>query len=77
MVKLISHGFKIILLVSVFVDEKGTLIGIQTVKGQVDETSKEAYHLVDGISGATMTSKGLNQYLLKDLKLYDPYFSKD
>ena len=59
-----------------FVDENGTLIGIQTVKGQVDDTSKEAYHLVDGISGATMTSRGLNQFLLKDLKLYDPYFSK-
>jgi len=59
-----------------FVDENGILIGIQTVKGQVDETSREAYHLVDGISGATMTSKGLNQFLLKDLKLYDPYFSK-
>ena len=59
-----------------FVDENGTLIGIQTVKGQVDETSREAYHLVDGISGATMTSKGLNQFLLKDLKFYDPYFSK-
>ena len=40
------------------------------------DTSKEAYHLVDGISGATMTSRGLNQFLLKDLKLYDPYFSK-
>ena len=59
-----------------FVDENGELIGIQTVKGQVDETSEEAYHLVDGISGATMTSRGLNQFLLKDLKLYDPYFSK-
>ena len=59
-----------------FVDENGTLIGIQTVKGQVDDTSKDAYHLVDGISGATMTSRGLNQFLLKDLKLYDPYFSK-
>ena len=59
-----------------FVDENGNLIGIQTVKGQVDETSEEAYHLVDGISGATMTSRGLNQFLLKDLKFYDPFFSK-
>ena len=59
-----------------FIDENGNLVGIQTVKGQVDETSDEAYHLVDGISGATMTSRGLNQFLLKDLKLYDPYFSK-
>ena len=59
-----------------FVDENGNLVGIQTVKGQVDETSEEAYHLVDGISGATMTSRGLNQFLLKDLKFYDPFFSK-
>ena len=59
-----------------FVDENGNLIGIQTVKGQVDETSEEAYHLVDGISGATMTSRGLNQFLLKDLKFYDSFFSK-
>ena len=59
-----------------FIDENGNLVGIQTVKGQVDETSDEAYHLVDGISGATMTSRGLNQFLLKDLKLYDLYFSK-
>jgi len=59
-----------------FVDENGNLIGIQTVKGKVDETSEDAYHLVDGISGATMTSRGLNQFLLKDLKFYDPFFSK-
>ena len=59
-----------------FVDENGNLVGIQTVKGKVDETSEDAYHLVDGISGATMTSRGLNQFLLKDLKFYDPFFSK-
>ena len=58
------------------VDENGNLVGIQTVKGKVDETSEDAYHLVDGISGATMTSRGLNQFLLKDLKFYDPFFSK-
>ncbi len=59
-----------------FVDENGNLVGIQTVKGKVDETSEDAYHLVDGISGATMTSRGLTQFLLKDLKFYDPFFSK-
>lgn len=59
-----------------FIDEEGNLIGIQTVKGKVDESSPDAYHQVDGISGATMTSRGLNEFLLKDLKLYDNYFQK-
>ena len=56
-----------------FVDENGALIGIQTVKGKVDESSDEAYHQVDGISGATITSRGLNKFLLKDLEIYNPY----
>ena len=56
-----------------FVDENGLLIGIQTVKGKVDESSDEAYHQVDGISGATITSRGLNKFLLKDLEIYNPY----
>ena len=59
-----------------FVDNQGNLIGIQTVKGAVDESSDEAYHQVDGITGATMTSRGLNQFLLKDLKYYNPYFEQ-
>tara|TARA_B100000902_G_scaffold316845_1_gene308318 strand:+ start:309 stop:1025 length:717 start_codon:yes stop_codon:yes gene_type:complete len=59
-----------------FIDNEGNLIGIQAIKGGVDDSSPEAYHQVDGISGATMTTKGLNIFLLKDLKIYDPYLSK-
>jgi len=59
-----------------FVDENGVLIGIQTVKGKVDESSEEAYHQVDGISGATITSRGLNKFLLKDLEAYNPYLER-
>ena len=59
-----------------FVDDKGVLIGIQTVKGKVDESSEKAYHQVDGISGATITSRGLNKFLLKDLKAYSPYLER-
>ena len=47
--------------------------GIHSVKGKGDESSDEAYHQVDGISGATITSRGLNTFLLKDLKTYNPY----
>ena len=59
-----------------FVDPNGKLIGIQAIKGGVDETSPEAYHQVDGISGATMTTNGLNSFLYEGLKNYDPYLSK-
>ena len=50
------------------------MIGIQAIKGGVDESSVDAYHQVDGISGATMTVKGLNNFLLKDLKNYELFF---
>ncbi|MBT3477892.1 MAG: NADH:ubiquinone reductase (Na(+)-transporting) subunit C [Candidatus Marinimicrobia bacterium] len=59
-----------------FIDSSGELIGIQAIKGKVDQTSSEAFHQVDGISGATMTSKGLNKFLLKDLKTYEPFFRR-
>jgi len=59
-----------------FIDNEGNLIGIQTVKGKVDESSNESYHQVDGITGATMTSRGLNEFLLKDLQSYNPYFEQ-
>ncbi|MGY8780873.1 MAG: FMN-binding protein [Fidelibacterota bacterium] len=59
-----------------FIDKLGVLVGIQAVKGKVDTTSKDAYHQVDGISGATMTSKGLNKFLLNDLKTYEPFFRR-
>lgn len=57
-----------------FVDENNNLVGIEVVKGSVDETSKNAYRQVDGISGATITSKGLENFLKEDLKKYQPYF---
>ena len=59
-----------------FVDNDGNLVGIQIMKGGVDDTSPEAYHQVDGISGATMTSKGLNKFLMNDLKTYESFFHR-
>ena len=57
-------------------DKNGLLVSIQSVKGQVDSSSPDSYHQVDGISGATMTTKGLNEFLMNDLKKYDSYFKK-
>jgi Na+-transporting NADH:ubiquinone oxidoreductase subunit C len=58
-----------------FIDDNNSLVGIQVVKGSVDETSKEAYRQVDGISGATITSKGLEVFLKEDLAKYQAYFN--
>ena len=56
-----------------FIDENGKLIGIKIVKGKADP--ENAYE-VDGISGATITSKGLESFLIDDLKKYEPFFRK-
>ncbi len=58
------------------VDPQGNLVSIQVIKGKVDPTSPEAYHQVDGISGASMTGKGLTLFLAEDLRTYDPFFQK-
>ena len=54
-------------------DENGDLVSIDIVKGKVDPNSKNAIHEVDGISGATLTGRGINIFLAKDLKTYEPF----
>ncbi len=56
-----------------FINESGKLIGIEVVKGKSDP---ENLYQVDGISGATVTSKGVEKFLLNDLKKYEPFFNK-
>ncbi|MFQ6676900.1 MAG: NADH:ubiquinone reductase (Na(+)-transporting) subunit C [Fidelibacterota bacterium] len=58
------------------IDNEGTLVSIQIVKGNVDKTSKESFHQVDGISGATMTGKGVTAFLKTDLRKYEPFFQQ-
>ncbi len=54
----------------------GELVSIQVVKGTVHENSPDAYHQVDGISGATLTGKGLNIFIKEDLNNYLPFFKQ-
>lgn len=54
------------------INAAGELVGIQLVKGKVDPANPEAYHRVDGISGATMTARGVNAFLMSDLERYEP-----
>ncbi len=57
-------------------DPQGQLVSITIAKGRVEDSIPENKrdHWVDGISGATLTCKGVNQFLLADLQKYEPYF---
>ena len=56
-----------------FIDEDGNLVVIKVIKGKADPDSP---YEVDGISGATITSKGLESFLVDDLEKYEPFFRK-
>jgi Na+-transporting NADH:ubiquinone oxidoreductase subunit C len=54
----------------------GELVSIAVVRGSVDKESPRVQHQVDGISGATMTGKGLTNFLLSELKKYEPFLKR-
>lgn len=58
----------------IYKDDK--LVSITVMKGKVDPNSPNIAHQVDGISGATLTCKGVEEFLKEDLKKYEPYFEK-
>ena len=53
-------------------------VSVQVVRGKVKGKIAEdkMAHYVDGISGATMTTRGLNHFLKENLLSYEPYFNK-
>ncbi len=55
-------------------DAKGNLVSVTVEKGKVNPSSSRAPYRVDGISGATLTGKGVTELLIKSLKIYEPYF---
>ena len=55
-------------------DMKGDFVSVGVVKGKLKDStiSKDRYsNYVDGISGATITSKGVEKYLKQDLNSYE------
>lgn len=54
-------------------NEQQELVSITVVKGKAPEGDE---HAVDGLSGATLTCRGVENLLLKDLQHYLPYFKK-
>jgi len=58
-------------------NKDGELVSVEIIKGQVTESTPQAYRKVDGISGATKTCDGVNDFLLKDLEKYKNYIMKN
>ncbi|PIZ62526.1 MAG: NADH:ubiquinone reductase (Na(+)-transporting) subunit C [Candidatus Marinimicrobia bacterium CG_4_10_14_0_2_um_filter_48_9] len=56
-------------------DTNGSLVGITIEKGKLRADTKGKEHKVDGISGATLTGKGINEFLMGDLERFNPYFT--
>lgn len=53
----------------------GSLQTFQVVKGAVSDRYPEGNdHAVDGISAATITSRGVQRFLNQDVAAYEPYF---
>ena len=52
-------------------DGQGELVSIRVAKG----LAQGGPHEVDGISGATLTGDGINDFLMRDLSRYEPYFA--
>jgi Na+-transporting NADH:ubiquinone oxidoreductase subunit C len=58
-------------------DDSGQLVSITVKKGKVDATvPREKEHMVDGLSGATITSNGITAFVRRDLDAYRPLLEK-
>ncbi len=59
------------------ITRNGALQPLKIIKGKVKEKYPEGNpYAVDGISGASMTGKGVQEFLNRDLALYNRYFTK-
>lgn len=63
---------------SIWDSAKEELWPVAVIKGKVQDqkSGDAANHFVDGISGATMTAKGVTEMLAREIRKYEPYFSK-
>lgn len=59
-------------------DETGAIDPVRVVKGKAADVCKgdEIAHCVDGVAGATITSRGVTEMVASDLQLYAPYIEK-
>ena len=57
-------------------DKEGKIVSVDVVKGKVDPNSENAIHQVDGISGATLTARGVAVFIKADLLTYESFLKK-
>jgi Na+-transporting NADH:ubiquinone oxidoreductase subunit C len=57
-------------------DEQGNLVSVEMVKGEKGDNSIYGPHQVDGLSGATLTAKGVNEMLSSYFGYYQSYIDK-
>ena len=57
-------------------NEKGDIVSVIMLKGENNDISKIDEHTIDGMSGATLTAKGVNTMLKDYLGFYKAYFDK-
>lgn len=56
---------------------KGKTVPIRVAKGDAESLyPSEAEHWVDGVSGATITSRGVSDMVVEGMALYDPFLSR-
>jgi len=56
-------------------NSQGEIVSVEIVKGKIRAGTKGIEHKVDGISGATLTGNGLNEFIKATLEKYEPYFN--
>jgi len=56
-------------------NEQGEFVSVEVVKGGTDVSGNK--HAVDGISGGTITSRGVGEMIERTLGLYVPYFKQN
>ncbi|WP_020531344.1 NADH:ubiquinone reductase (Na(+)-transporting) subunit C [Flexithrix dorotheae] len=57
-------------------DESGEIVSVDMIKGEGNPNMDSKPHQVDGMSGATITGKGVNSMLKSYLENYEAYLSK-
>ncbi|MCH2216293.1 MAG: NADH:ubiquinone reductase (Na(+)-transporting) subunit C [Flavobacteriales bacterium] len=55
-------------------DETGQLVSVNVIKGSAEPSNP---HEVDGITGGTITSNGVDEMLERTFGIYDPYFKNN
>jgi Na+-transporting NADH:ubiquinone oxidoreductase subunit C len=57
-------------------DSDGTLVSVSMLKGEGNKVESLDSHHVDGLAGATITARGVNNMLLNYLGYYQNYLKK-